>query len=119
MVCRISGILVSLFLLSACSSDDARLRDLYDVGTGPEEFAVLPSKPLIIPNNLTKLPIPDASAGNLAGMAICRNQNTQGIGTNFFNPSASKGDRLEVVSDGNIYHLTAICSASNSDVTIT
>ena len=66
MVCRISGILVSLFLLSACSSDDARLRDLYDVGTGPEEFAVLPSKPLIIPNNLTKLPIPDASAGNLA-----------------------------------------------------
>ena len=66
MVCRISGILVSLFLLSACSSDDARLRDLYDVGTGPEEFAVLPSKPLIIPNNLTKLPVPDASVGNLA-----------------------------------------------------
>ena len=77
MVCRISGILVSLFLLSACSSDDARLRDLYDVGTGPEEFAVLPSKPLIIPNNLTKLPIPDASiqnriAAQCRAMCACR-----------------------------------------------
>ena len=66
MIFRISGIFVTLFLLSACSSDDARLRDLYDVGTGPEEFAVLPSKPLTIPSNLKNLPVPDLAAGNLA-----------------------------------------------------
>ncbi len=66
MIFRISGIFVTLFLLSACSSDDARLRDLYDVGTGPEEFAVLPSKPLTIPSNLNNLPVPDLAAGNLA-----------------------------------------------------
>tara|TARA_B100001057_G_scaffold349996_1_gene351485 strand:+ start:82 stop:588 length:507 start_codon:yes stop_codon:yes gene_type:complete len=66
MIFKVSGIFVILFLLSACSSDDARLRDLYDVGTGPEEFAVLPSKPLKIPNNLKNLPVPDTAAGNLA-----------------------------------------------------
>ena len=66
MIFRISGILVSLFLLTACSSDNARLRDLYDAGTGPEEFAVLPSKPLKIPNNLKNLPVPDLAVGNLA-----------------------------------------------------
>ena len=66
MIFRVSGIFVIIFLLSACSSDDARLRDLYDVGTGPEEFAVLPSKPLTIPSNLNNLPVPDLAAGNLA-----------------------------------------------------
>ena len=66
MIFRISGIFVTLFLLSACSSDDARLRDLYDVGTGPEEFAVLPSKPLTIPSNLKNLPVPASAAGILA-----------------------------------------------------
>ena len=66
MIFRVSGIFVIIFLLSACSSDDARLRDLYDVGTGPEEFAVLPSKPLTIPSNLKNLPVPDLAAGNLA-----------------------------------------------------
>ena len=66
MIFRILGIFVTLFLIAACSSDDARLRDLYDVGTGPEEFAVLPSKPLIIPSNLKELPVPDETIGNLA-----------------------------------------------------
>ena len=66
MIFRVSGIFVIIFLLSACSSDDARLRDLYDVGTGPEEFAVLPSKPLTIPSNLKNLPVPDLAAGNLS-----------------------------------------------------
>ena len=66
MIFRILGVFVTLFLIAACSSDDARLRDLYDVGTGPEEFAVLPSKPLIIPSNLRELPVPDETVGNLA-----------------------------------------------------
>ena len=66
MIFRVSGIFVIIFLLSSCSSDDSRLRDLYDVGTGPEEFAVLPSKPLTMPSNLKDLPVPDLAAGNLA-----------------------------------------------------
>jgi hypothetical protein len=66
MIFRILSIFVTLFLIAACSSDDARLRDLYDVGTGPEEFAVLPSKPLIIPSNLQELPVPDETVENLA-----------------------------------------------------
>jgi hypothetical protein len=66
MIFRILSIFVTLFLIAACSSDDARLRDLYDVGTGPEEFAVLPSKPLIIPGNLRELPVPDETVENLA-----------------------------------------------------
>jgi hypothetical protein len=66
MIFKILGIFVTLFFIAACSSDDARLRDLYDVGTGPEEFAVLPSKPLIIPSNLRELPVPDETVENLA-----------------------------------------------------
>ena len=66
MIFRILGTIVTFFLIAACSSDEARLRDLYDVGTGPEEFAVLPSKPLIIPTNLKELQVPDETVGNLA-----------------------------------------------------
>ena len=66
MIFRVLGTFVTLFLIAACSSDDARLRDLYDVGTGPEEFAILPSKPLIIPSNLRELPVPDETVENLA-----------------------------------------------------
>ena len=61
MIFRASGIFATLFLFSACSSDDARLRDLYDVNTGPEEFAVLPSKPLTIPNSLENLYLPQSN----------------------------------------------------------
>ncbi len=114
MFCRISGILVSLFLLSACSSDDTRLRDLYDVGTGPEEFAVLPSKPLTIPNNLTKLPAPDASAGNLADPTPKRDLIEKLGGSIDDTDSISKRDKnlLEYVSragvDTNILAVDAI-----------
>ena len=66
MIFRILGVFVTLFLIAACSSDDARLRDLYDVGNGTEEFAVLPSKPLIIQSNLREWSVPDETVGNLA-----------------------------------------------------
>ena len=65
------------------------------------------------------LKLTSPSSGNLVGMAVCRDGNEYIKGTNFILAAtkAAKGDRLEVISDGNIYHLSAFCSASISDVT--
>jgi len=52
-------------LLSACSSGDPHLMNLRTTGTGPDEFAVEPSKPLSMPQDLTALPTPTPGGSNL------------------------------------------------------
>lgn len=49
--------------LSACGGKG--LRDLSDPGAGPEEFAVLPTKPLEAPKSYKALPTPTPGAANL------------------------------------------------------
>ncbi|SIT83392.1 Beta-barrel assembly machine subunit BamF [Pontibaca methylaminivorans] len=48
----------------ACS--DGNLRDLRSSSEGPEEFAVMPVKPLVMPQNLSALPPPAPGQPNLA-----------------------------------------------------
>ena len=55
-------------------------------------------------------------AGDLAGTAVCKDGSQYILGTSFLNPSASKGDRIETMTDGVIWHVTAFCSASTSQV---
>ena len=50
--------IIAIMALSACSGSTPRMRDLYDPEAGPEEFAVAPSKPLEIPQDLASLPSP-------------------------------------------------------------
>ena len=57
---------VAMGLLAGCSGDRG-LRQL-SVGNGPDEFSVMPSRPLQIPESLT-LPDPDAQSGNRADLA--------------------------------------------------
>ena len=64
------------------------------------------------------LTLTSPSAGNLAGVAICDDGNEDILGTNFVIAAAKafKGTKLEVVSDGTIYHLTAFCLCDVGDV---
>lgn len=60
-------ILVAVLALSACSrpQGDLNLRDLRAFGTGPDEFSVLPAKPLEMPTDMASLPAPTPGGANL------------------------------------------------------
>lgn len=47
------------------SERDITLRDIRSAGSGPDEFAILPSKPLEQPQNFSELPAPTPGAANL------------------------------------------------------
>ncbi len=52
-------------LLSACGGGDNRLMNLRSPHDGPDEFAILPTKPLEMPQDFTQLPPPEPGARNL------------------------------------------------------
>lgn len=58
--------LAALLILSACgnNSDTPELMNLRSDGPGPDEFAVLPVKPLSMPENLAELPVPTPGGTN-------------------------------------------------------
>lgn len=60
-------ILVAILAVSACSSsrDDLSLRNLSTPGAGPDEFSVLPGKPLDMPQDIAALPTPTPGGSNL------------------------------------------------------
>ncbi|MDX1822838.1 MAG: DUF3035 domain-containing protein [Alphaproteobacteria bacterium] len=60
-------ILVAILALSACSRPDGdlNLRNLRSIGAGPDEFSVLPGKPLEMPETLASLPAPTPGGTNL------------------------------------------------------
>jgi hypothetical protein len=49
---------LACFGLSACAGQNVGLRDLSTNGAGPDEFSVLPTLPLVIPDDLSALPPP-------------------------------------------------------------
>jgi hypothetical protein len=53
--------------LTACSSGDPQLMNLPRSGQGPDEFLIVPNKPLTIPEDLAALPTPTPGGRNLAG----------------------------------------------------
>lgn len=59
-------ILVTVTALSACGNrnDDIQLRRLNDAGNGPNEFGIVPTKPLEQPQSLTALPPPTPGGSN-------------------------------------------------------
>jgi len=54
-----------ILMLGACGGSDRGLRDLSSTGAGPDEFTVLPTNPLILPNDLTNLPEPTPGGTNI------------------------------------------------------
>ncbi len=59
--------IVLLFVLAACGGNDApNLLNVGETTDGPDEFAVLPTKPLQLPDDLAALPAPTPGGGNLS-----------------------------------------------------
>jgi hypothetical protein len=64
----IFGVVLAALVLSGCanrSSDVTRLHNLRSPHDGPDEFAILPVKPLSMPSDLKALPQPEPGARNL------------------------------------------------------
>lgn len=60
------GILSAALALSACDRDVApKLLNIKSNQNGPDEFSVLPSKPLTLPDDVTALPEPTPGGSNL------------------------------------------------------
>jgi hypothetical protein len=53
-----------IFTLAACSAGTPQLMNLRNNEEGPDEFAVLPTAPLEMPENLASLPEPTPGAPN-------------------------------------------------------
>ena len=51
--------------LAACSDDDGLLNIKQEPGEGPDEFAILPTKPLTIPEDVASLPQPTPGGSNI------------------------------------------------------
>ncbi len=51
-------------VLSACSEKEPRLMNFRSDGTGPDEFRILPTKPLEEPDSYTSLPTPTPGGAN-------------------------------------------------------
>lgn len=62
----IAGTLIAALLLSACGDrgEEPNLRVLRSPGSGPDEFAIVPPKPLEMPEDLAALPEPTPGGSN-------------------------------------------------------
>jgi len=56
--------LAASLVLSACARPDRGLMNLRATGRGPDEFAILPTKPLEQPKSYAELPPPTPGGGN-------------------------------------------------------
>jgi hypothetical protein len=56
----------ALLTVAACGGSGANLYNLRSDSGGPDEFAILPTKPLEIPEDVAALPPPTPGAGNRA-----------------------------------------------------
>jgi len=58
---------IAILTLSSCSNSEGvpELMNVGQPGAGPDEFAILPTKPLVIPENLAELPAPTPGGANL------------------------------------------------------
>ncbi|MFT5868831.1 MAG: hypothetical protein ACI8TF_000939 [Paracoccaceae bacterium] len=59
-----TGLGLMLLALVACSRADPELMSIRASGNGPDEFAILPTRPLEIPTDLASLPAPTPGGSN-------------------------------------------------------
>lgn len=57
-------VLGAVLVLSGCSRGEPDLRNVRSTGDGPEEFGVVPNKPLELPANFAELPAPNPTGEN-------------------------------------------------------
>lgn len=62
---RLAALGAVLTALSACADKEPKLLNFRNSGNGPDEFAILPTKPLQAPEDFTQLPAPTPGGRNL------------------------------------------------------
>lgn len=88
-------LLAAVATLSACGERDIRMRLLEKPGNGPDEFSILPSKPLEAPSDYAALPAPTPGAANLTD----RSPKGEGLAALGGNPARLSGEGVPA-SDG-------------------
>jgi len=78
--------LAAMLALSACGTSSPELMNLSS-GEGPDEFGIVPPKPLAMPENLAALPAPTPGGANLAD----RNPEAEAIAALGGTPGATGG----------------------------
>ncbi|WP_208348939.1 DUF3035 domain-containing protein [Pseudaestuariivita rosea] len=61
-------LLISCFALAACDRGDPELMNVRASGEGPDEFGILPVKPLEVPPNPNELPTPTPGGTNITDL---------------------------------------------------
>ncbi|QMU58062.1 MAG: DUF3035 domain-containing protein [Boseongicola sp.] len=65
---RTAILITALIVLTACGGGKEEAPDLLNIrqgsGDGPDEFAILPTKPLVLPSDMTALPTPTPGGSN-------------------------------------------------------
>lgn len=65
MTGRTTGtLLIAALVLAACAKGEPRLMNIRSTGTGPDEFAILPTKPIEMPRDFASLPTPTPGGVN-------------------------------------------------------
>ena len=64
MTVRLGVLLLAMVAMAACSNRDIRLRDMSTNRSTPEEFAIVPYKPLAQPESFAALPPPTPGGAN-------------------------------------------------------
>ncbi len=63
-VSRVLMMILMLGLVAACGNKDKPLTRIKKTGNGPDEFAIIPSKPLEAPESFSALPAPTPGGSN-------------------------------------------------------
>ncbi|MGC9446350.1 DUF3035 domain-containing protein [Cereibacter johrii] len=61
-----AGAALAMLLLAGCGGGEPQLMNLRSTGPGPDEFGIMPVKPLEIPETVAALPAPTPGGANLA-----------------------------------------------------
>ncbi|MEO3417067.1 DUF3035 domain-containing protein [Roseovarius sp. CAU 1744] len=62
---RVLMVILMLGLVAACGNKDKKLRRIPKTGDGPDEFTIIPGKPLQAPESYSALPTPTPGGSNL------------------------------------------------------
>jgi len=92
--------LIAVLVVSGCTRGDPQLTRIKNDGKGPDEFTVLPSKPLQAPEDYSALPTPTPGGANL----VDRNPEAEGIAALGGRASAVTGTGIGASDGGLVNH---------------
>lgn len=90
--------------LAACASSDGKLSRIKNSGNGPDEFTVLPTRPLQTPDSYNSLPPPTPGAANL----VDTNPKADGIAALGGNPAATVPGQIGAGDGGLVNHASRL-----------